>query len=431
MLDVEPQTSVGPRIRIAMVMRQFSTAGGLELYAHKLIERLLEQNVHVTVVCEKNESALQSADLAVVQFKVKKGGNKSERLQNLYDAASAALKNAGAFDVVHSQHCPVDGADVVTFHNHTTSRLSIVGLDWERVLNDCKRVLVPAYRLRNHFDELLCRKATCLVFPADVMQKDFYEAFPFLKVQNKPHVIAHPGADLAVETSAVRGIARESTASSTFNFLFVGRGFRKKGLDVLLEACKILKSRERDFRLSIAGLNEKFADRLRLGRLGLKESVCYLGFCKNMDEVYGRSQVLVLPSRVEPFGMAPVQAMQRGLVPIVSRVCGVAEVLKSGHDSLLLENHLSAAELANCMERLMDDDILRDRLSRNAVETARAVSWDVTAERTLAAYKLVRSLKCGTAPGAADERLLAEGKGSRQYESETALEGLRQAREAK
>lgn len=414
MLGVEHKSADGPRIRIAMVMRQFSTAGGLELYAHKLIERLLEHNVHVTVVCEKNESALQSADLAVVQFKVKKGGNKSERLQNLYDAASAALKNAGAFDVVHSQHCPVDGADVVTFHNHTTSRLSIVGLDWERVLNDCKRAFVPAYRLRNHFDELLCRKAACLVFPAEVMQKDFYEAFPFLKAPSKPHVIAHPGADLAVETSTVKTeSARESTAVSIFNFLFVGRGFRKKGLDVLLEACKILKSRGRDFRLNIAGLNEKFVDRLRLGRLGLKESVCYLGFCKNMDAVYSQSQVLVLPSRVEPFGMAPVQAMQRGLVPIVSRVCGVAEVLKSGHDSLLLENHLSAAELANCMERLMDDDTLRERLSSNAVETARAVNWNETAERTLEAYEVVRSVKCGTASGAVSGRVRSEEKGVR------------------
>lgn len=412
MLGIDHQSAAGPRMHIAMVMRQFSTAGGLELYAHKLIERLLEHNVQVTVVCEKNESALQSKDLAVVQFNVKKGGNKSERLQNLYDAASAALKNAGAFDVVHSQHCPVDGADVVTFHNHTTSRLSIVGLDWERVLNDCKRAFVPAYRLRNHFDELLCRKAACLVFPAEVMQKDFYEVFAFLKTPTKPHVIAHPGADLAVESSAVKTeSAREST--STFNFLFVGRGFRKKGLDVLLEACKILKSRGRDFRLNIAGLKEKFVDRLRLGRLGLKETVCYLGFCKNMDEVYSQSQVLVLPSRVEPFGMAPVQAMQRGLVPIVSRVCGVAEVLKSGHDSLLLENHLSAAELANCMERLMDDDTLRERLSRNAVETARAVSWNETAERTLEAYELVRSVKCGTASSAGSGRILAQEKGAR------------------
>ena len=402
MLSVELQTfAASPRIRVAMVMRQFSTAGGLELYAHKLIERLLQRNVQVTVVCEKNESSLQSANLTVVQFKVQEGGSKRKKLQNLYNAASEALKNAGTFDVVHSQHCPVEGADVVTFHNHTTGRLSVVGLNWERLLNDCKRALVPAYRLRNRFDELLCRNAVCLVFPAEVMRQDFYEIFPFLNLQDKPYVVAHPGADLAMASRDPAGIecgtgAIVTATKKSFNFLFVGRGFRKKGLDVLLVACKILKDRGRDFRLNIAGLKEKTPDRLRLGRLGLKAHVQYLGFCKDMDQVYRESSVLVLPSRVEPFGMAPLQAMQRGLVPIVSRVCGVAEVLQDGHDSVLLENHLSADELADCMERLMNDDNFRARLSRNAEQTARAVSWDETAEKTLDAYELVRKLKLAT-----------------------------------
>ena len=382
--------------RIAMVMRAFSTSGGLELYAHKLVEGLLQCGYKVTVLCQRNESNFSHPQLRVATFSVEEGASKSQRITNLLTAATAAVKSEGPFDIVHSQHCPVLGANVVTFHNHTTGRLSTVGFTWERLLNEFKRTTLPGYKARHQYDELLCRHATCLIFPAHVMQQDFYSTFSFLPASNKPYVVAHPGADLAEDSPGSEHVQHRSSLNPAankdcFNFLFVGRGFRKKGLDVLLEACSLLKQRQRSIKLDIAGLNEKPVDRLRLQIMGLTGTVRYLGFCKNMDEVYRQSQVLVLPSRVEPFGMAPVQAMQRGLVPIVSRVSGVAEVLSHESDALLLNNHLSARELADLMERLIDDSALRNKLADNAAKTATGVCWQATVEQTLHAYRIVLS----------------------------------------
>ncbi len=404
----EHNSRLTSRTRIAMVVRQFSTAGGLELYAHKVVEGLLDCGLNVTVLCEQNESTLSSSNLRVVEFHVAPGP-KRKRLKYLYHAATRALQEHGPFDVIHSQHCPVAGANVVTFHNHTSSRLSSVGLGWEKALNNVKRVFIPAYRLRQQQDELLCLDAGCLIFPAEVMQQDYYLSFPFLNHSRKPYVVAHPGADLGT-TTAVAAAAPSSAQSSgecaasdsemlrsheseCFNFLFVGRGFRKKGLDILLCACRLLRQRGRNFALNIAGLKEKPADSFRLRCMGLQDVVNYMGFCKDMDDVYRNAVAIILPSRVEPFGMAPVQAMQRGLVPIVSRVCGVAEVLTHEHDALLLNNHLSAPELAKLMEQIMDDAGLRDVLSRNARVTARAISWSATVDETVRAYEIVLN-KC-------------------------------------
>ena len=380
-----------------MLVRQFSAHGGLELYAHKVVEGLLASGVAVTVVCQENSSELQAANLSFRMLEPEaKGAGKFRRLKNLFSAANHVLSElASSVDLVHSQHCPTSKADLVTFHNHSTKRLSEVGLWWEAALNDCKRRIVPAYHLRDQQDEYLLRSAKCLIFPAEVMKDDFFSAYPFLQgPPAKPYVVAHPGAALQDAFVSVAGGAASSTDAGRFNFLFVGRGFRKKGLDILLSACKILKEKTKQpFSLSIAGLSAKPADKLRLNLLGLDKIVNYLGFQKDMDAVYAGASAIILPSRVEPFGMAPVQAMQRGLVPIVSRVSGVAEVLHDGQDSLILQNHLDADELAGLMLRLMTDNEFLKRLSSQSRETASRVSWESTVSQTMKAYEIALSLK--------------------------------------
>ena len=392
MLEYNVQVS---DIRIAMLVRQFSPHGGLELYAHKVVEGLLSRGVNVTVVCQENSSSLEHANL---QFKMlqaeKRGQGKRERLTSLFHDANAVLSKLENIDLVHSQHCPCSQADVVTLHNHSSKRLSEVGLWWETLLNDGKRKLVPAYHMRDQHDEALLRHALCLIVPAEVMKDDYFSAFPFLQgPPPKPSVVAHPGASLSTAAPVIDGSA-SAKDPGTFNFLFVGRGFRKKGLDVLFSACRLLKQRSsQPFRLLIAGLSAKPADQLRLSLLGLHDCVSYLGFQKDMDAVYAQARTIILPSRVEPFGMAPVQAMQRGLVPIVSRVSGVAEVLSDKSDSLLLNNHLDASELADLMNQLMTNNELLNKLSTNALVTAERVNWDETVSQTLKAYEIAIKLK--------------------------------------
>lgn len=380
-----------------MLVRQFSPHGGLELYAHKVVEGLLQKGVSVTVICQENLSELQDENLHFKLFAGEaKASGKAAKFRALYKEASSAIAGLNDVDLVHSQHCPCDGADVVTFHNHSTRRLSEVGLSWEKALNDLKRNFIPAYQIRAEQDKVLLQKALCLIFPAEVMKEDFYEAYPFLQAPPpKPYVVAHPGASMASDLEKLD--AKNKTIGSTeggFKFLFVGRGFRKKGLDILLEACTILnKQYPGKFKLLIAGLKKKGLDSLRLNAMGLQDCVQYLGFQKDMDAVYAQASVTILPSRVEPFGMAPIQGMQRGLVPIVSKISGVAETLHDGENALILQNHLSASELAQHMQKLMTDRESLTKLSANALKTAQKLSWDATVESTVQAYEIALSLK--------------------------------------
>jgi glycosyltransferase involved in cell wall biosynthesis len=278
----------------------------------------------------------------------------------------------------------MDGADAVTFHNHTANRIVQVGQDWEKLLNNAKMIYSTAYKLRYCQDEILCR-AGVLLFPAKVTRDDFVSTY---KLNGRPSppscVVAHPGANFPGQLKT-----QDAGSAKLFTFLFVGKGFRKKGLDILLRSCQILKKRGTACRLIIAGLKAKPFDKLRLKLMGLSDVVEYLGFRKDMHNVYAQANATILPSRIEPFGMAPIQGMMHGLVPIVSAVSGVSEVLTDGVDSLILQNHLSPEELSSLMMRLIDSPDKLAEMSAKARETAAKLTWDLTVDETLRAYRIV------------------------------------------
>lgn len=371
-------------MRICMVSRLFSPSGGLELYCHKVVEGLLERGAQVTVVCEQNQSKLSHANLKFQLFTPpKKKLSKAERLKQYLELTSAAVKNAGPFDIVHTQHHPVSPVDVATFHNHTVFRLSQVGKGWERLLNNGKVAFTPAYQARNEADKQLASAAKCLNFTSKTCRDDFYKTFG---LGAKPAVVSYPGATLAHSSDSEPDFKATRKDGEPFTLLFVGKGFRKKGLDVLLSAMKELKSQGKDCRLLIAGLSKKPADSFRLARLGLNKEVEYLGFRHDMENVYRQAEAIVLPSRIEPFGMSPIQGMLRGLVPIVSAVSGVSELLSDGKDALILKNHLDHRELAMLIGRLMNERELASRLSSAAMTTAKEITWEKAVESTLVAY---------------------------------------------
>lgn len=370
------------KIHIAFVMRLFSSQGGLELYALKLIEGLLERQYKITVICERDESAMSHPLLTVKTFAgPDKKWPKWRKMEHYYKQASAAVKEAGPFDLVHSQHFPVAKPDVVTFHNHTATRLSKVGYPFERLLNNFKLNLVKAYKLRYSYDRELCLNAGMRIFVAQVMKDDYYNTY---ELADRPFAIAPPGASLQVDSPKA---PPSELRQEKFTFLFVGKGFSKKGLDTLFNAMALLKKRKLNCRLLIAGLAAKPIFKLRLILGGISDQIEFLGYQKDMAAVYKQAQVQVLPSKMEPFGMAPVQGMQYGLVPIVSQVCGVAEVLQDQEDALILRNHLDAQELADLMARIAEDRVLYEKLSANALVKAAQVNWNKTVAATEAAYE--------------------------------------------
>jgi glycosyltransferase involved in cell wall biosynthesis len=379
---------------VAMVVRKFSESGGLELYAHKLVEGLLAHQYRVTVVCEESDSALKHSNLKIETFvPPPTKASKSAKIDHYFKVASQRVNELGPFDIVHSQHFPVHGANVVTFHNHTIFKSRRTGFAWESLLNYAKSSFVPAYLSRSKADLILMSETSVRLFPSQICREDFIACYGAgARLRGQTSLVVYPGAPGSSIPTEL-GKPRRFPKGGQMTFLFVGRGYRRKGLDVLLRSCQLLKSQGKNFQLLIAGLKAKPWDQLRLKCLGIDKEVQYLGFCRDMAEVYAGADAIVMPSRLEPFGMAPLEAMSFGLIPIVTRSCGVAEVLSHETDALIVNNHLNARELSHQMERLMTDEQLFENLSKRAIVTARQQEWEKTVSVTRQGYDLAYASK--------------------------------------
>jgi len=135
--------------------------------------------------------------------------------------------------------------------------------------------------------------------------------------------------------SRIRG---ELGLGSLFTLLIAGRLHPEKGYEHLFEAIRILRERtERPFVLLIAGdgrLLEKYRDSAK--SLGIAKCVRFLGFRTDLPDLMAASDLFVLPSVAEAFGLVLAEALYLGLPILATRVGGIPEVVDDGVDGCLV-----------------------------------------------------------------------------------------------
>ncbi|GEK19058.1 glycosyltransferase family 4 protein [Cellulomonas persica] len=148
----------------------------------------------------------------------------------------------------------------------------------------------------------------------------------------------------------------------------VGRLSPRKGTDVAIEAVSRLVHEGYDVHLRLAGSvfegYEWFEEELRelIARRELEDRVELLGFVHPVWDELERADVALVPSRVEPFGNAAVEALLAQRPVVVSRVQGLAEIVRDRETGLLVPPDDPAA-LASAVRELADDTALRERLA--------------------------------------------------------------------
>ncbi|MFD6139353.1 glycosyltransferase family 4 protein [Promicromonospora sp. NPDC060271] len=148
-------------------------------------------------------------------------------------------------------------------------------------------------------------------------------------------------------------------APGSAHVVLVGRLSPRKGSDVALEAVALLRRNGRDVRLTLCGSvfagYEWFEDQLRVRAAAddLAGAVDLVGYADPW-EWFARGDVVVVPSRVEPFGNVAVQAMLAGRPVVASRTQGLAEIVKDGETGLLVRPEDPVA-LADAIAELLDD----------------------------------------------------------------------------
>jgi len=152
--------------------------------------------------------------------------------------------------------------------------------------------------------------------------------------------------------------------------LTVGRLHFQKRQDMIIRA--FAKLNTKGWKLLIVGYGEErkeLEDLIEQNKLTDKIEI--ISKVKNIHEYYNKSSIFVLSSRNEGFPNALLEAMHFGLATI-STDCefGPADIIENGENGFLIDVD-GREELIDRLAELMDDETLRQKFSRNAVESTR------------------------------------------------------------
>jgi glycosyltransferase involved in cell wall biosynthesis len=179
--------------------------------------------------------------------------------------------------------------------------------------------------------------------------------------------------------------------------LYIGSAYPHKGLDLLLAAWKDLALQYPDVRLKIAGAEDAFMRRLKDDARRQKQArVDFLGFVpeEQLWSLYQEAEAFVFPSRFEGFGLPPLEAIRAGCPVVVSDAASLPEVI--GRENAFFFQSGSRTGILQAIDAVLRDPVAaREKTARALPELRARHDWNVTAQRTLAAYESLASWRHG------------------------------------
>ncbi|MBH59814.1 MAG: hypothetical protein CL907_01345 [Dehalococcoidia bacterium] len=201
------------------------------------------------------------------------------------------------------------------------------------------------------------------------------------KINSANIEIIPPGIDVDLFKPSDKSEARKmiNLNQDIKTILYVGRLERLKGLDTLLEALSQLE--QKDINLLVVGGLYNLEEVSRLKRicrnLDLDQKVHFLGSVtrRELKYYYNSSDVCVLPSYYESFGLSALEAAACGVPVIASKRGGLSSIVLDKKTGYLLQWRCPGP-FVDRLETLISNKGLRETMGRAARNHAMSLSWD-------------------------------------------------------
>jgi glycosyltransferase involved in cell wall biosynthesis len=175
--------------------------------------------------------------------------------------------------------------------------------------------------------------------------------------------------------------------------LFLGRLTSQKGPQYFLQAAEIVHRRKPDIDFVVAGKGDMIeymkAESLRRG---LADNTYFTGFLneREVEQAYASSDIYVMPSVSEPFGITALEALAYDVPVIISKKSGIREVVTK----CPCVDYWNVEALAETMIRLMENASERERIVSECKEEIKSLTWTVAADKIIRVYEtLLRERK--------------------------------------
>ncbi|MBR6338931.1 MAG: glycosyltransferase [Alloprevotella sp.] len=166
---------------------------------------------------------------------------------------------------------------------------------------------------------------------------------------------------------------------------FLGRITMQKGPEYFVEAAALVLQRTRNIRFCMAGSGDMMNEMIELAAVrGIADRFHFPGFMKGKQvyEAFRDSDVYVMPSVSEPFGISPLEAMQCGVPSIISKQSGCAEIL----DKCIKIDYWDINAMADAMYALCTNDAYHEYLAKEGIEEVDQITWEKVGQRIRRCY---------------------------------------------
>lgn len=370
-------------MKIAVVIPKYGLVGGAEGFAYEVTERLAKHEdlkLHVFAnQWESGQTSITFHKVPIIPF---------PRFIRPISFAYFAQKRikTGGYDIIHS-HELIFHADLLTLHGipHST---------WIRQVR-CKQPGLFDRSLVWLERKGLASNHTPLVMAVSTLVKE--ELLKIYQIPESKTLVIHPGVSvdrfLAFDPERSRRQIRQryNVSSNDVVVLFVGMNFEIKRLGLVIQGVGELVKKDGRFskvKLLIAGKGNtnKY---LTLARdLGIADRVTFIGVTHEVEKYYLASDIFVMPSRFDTFGLAVLEAMMAKLPVIITQRVGARDLVESGVQGFVLTHDPSPSDVAEKLAVLMEKE-RRLTMGKNAHEIALQYTWDRTADQVRELYQLL------------------------------------------
>lgn len=167
--------------------------------------------------------------------------------------------------------------------------------------------------------------------------------------------------------------------------LYVGSGFKRKGVDAYLQILSRLKNQK--FKAFIVGKERNLAYYTKLAEvLGLAEKVFFTGSRLDVNNFYSISDIFLLPTRYEPFSNVVLEAMSFKTVAITTRQNGASEAL----ESKFIMDDSEDESIVDVIDELLDSEQMLEQIKGSHFKkVTHEFSLNLNVQRTLCLIKKV------------------------------------------
>ncbi|MBN1955075.1 MAG: glycosyltransferase [Anaerolineae bacterium] len=385
--------------------------GGMNVYVRDLSRELLRRGYLIDVYTRSQDPAIPRVSQALGRrgrvIHVPAGPQRPYSKYQVHDhlpefvaGVLAQVEADGiAYDLIHSHYWLSGGVaqelrqrwGVPIVHMfHTLGRL-------KNVVAQGAEAQEPELRIR--VEEAIARSADRLIAATPSEQEQLIALYGAAAERIR---VVPPGMDPArfYPLPADRAKDVVGLQRSRRSILFVGRIEPLKGLDTLLWAISLVKRRRPELTCGmcvpiIGGAPYRVSDNDEMARLqalreelGIGDVVTFLG-AQDQDALpyyYAASEMVVMPSDYESFGMVALEAMACGTPVIVSDVGGLPYLVRHGWTGYRVPARDPGA-LADKIVRLLTDEGLRRRMGQRAACWAEKYGWPTIADEVEKVYR--------------------------------------------